>query len=417
MKTISEEQNFPILFFDTYIISANDKGGLHKLNHMEKALSIYRDNISTYKWEKKIDVVKYTLCSYAKIKWEKVIIRFECEDQNESESFNSFCKSIFPNAFIENRRSATAKQYFDALSLLDNGKNPWIYMSSNNDHPYIGDPDFLPRCVEVANKLEKKYKNKDLCILYSHFTESMIDNKITEPQWGYFESNFKKIIYQDENVIATVTNKLLLDSIKIYRLDYLLKLFNKSKNNGRLIRTEDTGFHLNYNKSLITVSPKVELCRHYDSYAHLMKWVPPLFIPIGFFEFNIKIRYGYDHNKNGWVSVNPNMDNISNEVDLCCFLEDIPTFWSDRISVIDKNPEFELKVSRENSTYYQNLLNPFHNRKKITNILRSIFVWTGQVLPWRNSSIIFNFISLTKKIGIYKPISMVWKLRKVFKNK
>lgn len=412
MKTLFEDQKFPILFFDTYIISANDKGGLHKLNHMEKVLSIYRDNFSTYRWEKKIDIVKYTLCSYAKLKWEKVIIRFECEDENENESFFNFCKNLFPNAFIDNRRSATAKQYFDALSLLENGENPWIYMSSNNDHPYIGDPDFLPNCIKIANNLEKKYKDKDVCILYSHFTESMIDNKITDPQWGYFESNFKKNIYEDEKVIATISNKLVLDSIKIYRLNYLLDLFRKTKNKGRLIRTEDTGFHLNYDNSLITVSPKVELCRHYDSYAHLMKWVPPLFIPNGFFEFDIKIRYGYENNVNGWVSVNPNKNYISSEVDLCCFLEDLPTFWSDRISVIDKNPEFELKVSRDTSTYYQNLLNPFHTRNKITNVFRSIFVWIGQVLPWRNSAILFSFISLTKKTGFYKPIRVLWKLLK-----
>jgi hypothetical protein len=416
MKTLFETQKYPILFFDTYIISTNDKGGLHKLNHMEKALSTYRDKFSTYRWEKKIDIVKYTLCSYAKIKWDKVVIRFECEDENETESFHLFCKDLFPHALIENKRSATAKQYFESLSLLDNGKNPWIYLSSNNDHPYLGDPEFLPICLDVANKLETRYDNKDLCILYSHFTESMIDNKITEPQWGYFESNFKKIIYEDENVIATVSNKLTLDSIKIFRLDYLLNLFIKSKNKGRLIRTEDTGFHLNYSKSLITIAPKIELCRHYDSYAHLMKWVPPLFIPVGFFDFNIKIRYGYENNIKGWVSVNPNKDEISNEIDLCCLLEDLPFFWKDRISTIDINPAFELKGSKQELIYYKNLLNPFHSRKKLINIFRSIFVWLGQISPRRNSSIIILFLSSIKTIGIYKPLQKVWRLKKYFKN-
>jgi hypothetical protein len=412
MKTQLELQKFPILFFDTFIISENDKGGLHKLKHMEEALSFYRDNLSAYKWEKKIDIVKYTLCSYAKLNWEKVIIRFECEDINQIESFYNFCKDLFPSAIIENRRSATAKQYFEALSLLDNGKNPWIYMSSNNDHPYIGDPKFLTDCIEIANNLETKYVDKNVSIAYSHFTESMIDNKFTDPQWGYFESIFKKIIYEDEKVVATVSNKLTLDSVKIFRLNYLLNLFNKTKNNGRLIRTEDTGFHLNYSKNLITLAPKVELCRHYDSYSHLMKWVPPLFIPIGFFEFNIKIRYGYEHNINGWVSVNPNKNNVSNNVDLCCLLEDLPTFWADRISIIEVNPNFELKISRESSTYYKNLKNPFHTNKKITNILRSISVWVGQVLPWRNSSLIHLFFSVIKYIGLYKPLRAVWKLRK-----
>lgn len=412
MKTFSEEQKSPILFFDTYIISANDKGGLHKLNHMQKALSIYRDSFPTYRWEKKIDIVKYTLCSYAKINWEKVIIRFECEDENETESFFRFCRSLFPDALIENRRSATAKEYFDSLVLLDIEKNPWIYLSSNNDHPYVGDTEFMSYCLDIANDLETKYIDKDVCILYSHFTESMIDNKISDPQWGYFDSSFKKIIFEDKKVIATISNKLTLDSIKIYRLNYLLNLFSKTQNKGRLIRTEDTGFHLTYSKKLITVSPKVELCRHFDSYAHLMKWIPPLFIPAGFFEFNIKIRYGYEHNIEGWVSVNPNLDNISSEVDLCCFIEDLPSFWSDRISIVDVNPSFELKVSRLDSTYYKNLHNPFHRQSKISNILRSAFVWVCQILPWRNSAIILNFLSILKYTGAYKQLQKVKNLKK-----
>ena len=417
MKVHLDSQEYPILFFDTYIIADNDKGGLHKLKHMEEALSSVRDNLPAYRWERKIDIVKYTLCSYAKINWEEVIIRFECEDERETKSFFNFCKDLFPNALIENNRSDTALKYYEALSLVGNGRNPWIFLSSNNDHPYIGQQDFLPVCIDVSNNLEKEFKNKDVCILYSHFTESMIDNKFTDPQWGYFESNFKKIVYEDKNVIATSSNKLVLDSIIIYRLNYLLDLFSKSKNKGRLIRTEDTGFHLNYSKSLITVSPKVELCRHYDSYAQLMKWVPPLFIPIGFFEFDIKIKYGYEHYYDDWVNINPNKSNISKGVDLICLVEDIPTFWADRISIIDINPEFELNVSRVSSTYYKNLLNPFHNRNIITNIFRSILVWIGQILPSRNSYLLFFIVSISKKLNIYKLLRIIWRLKYFFNIK
>lgn len=401
-----------ILFFDTFIISDSDKGGLYNHKHMENALSFYRDNLSSYTWQKKIDIVKYTLCSYSKINWDKVVIRFECENNQDSILFHNFCRKLFPNAVIENKRSSTAKHYYEALSLLDNGNNPWIFFSPNNDHPYIADPFILQNYLDRAKILESKYLDKDVSILYSHFTESMIDNKISDPQWGYFESNFKKIIYEDSEVIATFSNKLSIDSVKIFRLNYLLNLFNKTKNSGRVIRLEDTEFHLKYSNNLITIAPKIELCRHYDSYAHLMTWIPPLFIPSGFFESTIKIRYGYEHNISGWVSVNPSKVSITNDFDLCCTLEDLPFFWADRISVIDVNPAFELNLTHYNSAYYKNLLNPFHNRYKITNIIRSVFVWSGQILPWRNSFLIFRFFSLTKSIGIYKPLSLLWKLIK-----
>ena len=51
---------------------------------MENALSFYRDNLPNYTWQKKIDIVKYTLCSYSKINWDKVVIRFECENNQDS---------------------------------------------------------------------------------------------------------------------------------------------------------------------------------------------------------------------------------------------------------------------------------------------------------------------------------------------
>lgn len=400
-----------ILFFDTFIISDTDKGGIYNHKHMENALSFYRDNLTNYTWKKKIDIVKYTLCSYSKINWDKVVIRFECENNQDTILFYEFCRNLFPNALIENERSSTAKQYYEALMLLDNGNNPWIFFSPNNDHPYIADPLILSTYLEHAKIIESKYLDKDVSILYSHFTESMIDNKISDPQWGYFESNFKKILYEDPDFIATVSNKLSIDSVKIFRINYLLRLFQNSKNNGRVIRLEDTGFHLKYSDDLITIAPKVELCRHYDSYAHLMKWIPPLFIPPGFFEFNIKIRYGYDNYLEGWVNVNPNMSKITSEIDLCCFLEDLPFFWTDRVSVIDSNPKFEAKFIREESIYYKNLFNPFHYKNKMSNILRSLFVWVGQVFPWRNSAVIVYFILVIKQIGIYKPLRAIWKFK------
>lgn len=378
-----------ILFFDTFIISSLDKGGLYNLSHMEKALSQYRDEFPTYKWKNKIDIVKYTLTSYSHIEWDKVIIRYECEDEFETIPFYNFCKDIFPNPIIENQRSASANEYCKALFRLDNGQNPWIFFSPNNDHPYIGQPCELLKCLEIANELENKHPDKNVSVLYSHYTESMIDNRITDPQWGHYDSCFKKVIFENDRVIATISNKLTLDSVKIYRLNYLLSLFALSKVEGRLIRLEDTGFHMNYSKSMITVAPKVELCRHYDSYAHLMKWVPPLFIPTGFFESDIKVRYGYDDELAGWVTINPRKEMVSRKVDLVILLEDVYYFWSDRISHIDINPNFGNELSRTSINYYKNLLNPFHDRPLIINGSRSFIVWIGQILPWRNSYLLF----------------------------
>lgn len=92
--------------------------------------------------------------------------------------------------------------------------------------------------------------------------------------------------------------------------------------------------------------------------------MPPLFIPVWFFEFNLKPRNGYKNKIDGWINVNSNKINISSDIDLCCLLEDLLYFGADRISIIDINPAFKLKVSREDSNYYKNTLNPFYTRKK-----------------------------------------------------
>ena len=60
-----------VLFFDTYIVSGiGSKSGLYASNYVEKELSGVRDQFKAYRWQKKIDVVKYTLLSYSTIEWD-----------------------------------------------------------------------------------------------------------------------------------------------------------------------------------------------------------------------------------------------------------------------------------------------------------------------------------------------------------
>ena len=64
-------------------------------------------------------------------------------------------------------------------------------------------------------------------------------------------------------------------------------------------------------------------------------------IPTGFFEKNIKIRYGYDDYKDGWVNINPKnpyyyaYDKLGTDYKFT--LNDLPLIWKDKISVVDSN--------------------------------------------------------------------------------
>jgi len=93
-----------VLYFDTYIVSrfSNINGGLHNIDdERKKCLDFVRLNETAYKYCAKIDIVKYTLISYSEIKWESVIIRFECEDFIDNYDFLNFCKKLFPQDQIQ----------------------------------------------------------------------------------------------------------------------------------------------------------------------------------------------------------------------------------------------------------------------------------------------------------------------------
>ncbi|QWD76420.1 hypothetical protein ICV32_01740 [Polynucleobacter sp. MWH-UH24A] len=368
-----------ILFFDTFIISKNTDTTAGSLNdtRREKVLRSFRNRTAAYQFQEKIKVVQYTLASYSILNWDEVVIRFECEDIDDVEEFKGFCSEIFPRAMILNQRSDTALKYHTALiELHKKFGNSWIFFSPNNDHPYINKPNKIETYLQLAEVMEKKYPEASISITYSHYTESQNDVGMQYPQWGYYDGFFKKILYENDLAYVVKSNKALLDSIKIYRLEFLINIFYKTNNTGRVIRIEDTEFYGDRKINEISIVPKEELCRHYDSYVHITKEVPPLFIPPGFFDNDIKIRYGFKKYEKGYVNINPLATNIGEgdgESDLLCLLEDVPFFWNSRISTIETNNSLFLPNSKEQIPYYVTLRNPWHTRPNWQNFLISIF--------------------------------------------
>jgi len=98
---------------------------------------------------------------------------------------------------------------------------------------------------------------------------------------------------------------------------------------------------------------------------------PPLFIPKGFFNNKIKIRYGYDNYKEGWVNINPTKEKYSfrdnlNGTDLKIGLENIPLFWKKRIKKIDKNKNINQEEIDNASRRRKHFLkNPFPRKSKL----------------------------------------------------
>jgi len=95
--------------------------------------------------------------------------------------------------------------------------------------------------------------------------------------------------------------------------------------------------------------------------------VPPLFIPHGFFSKKIKIAYGYDEYRDGWVNINPKKEHYSFEdniygTDMKCTIEEIPLFWKDHIKKIDINQKADLlQLERSNIKNKELLSDPWRN--------------------------------------------------------
>ena len=382
--------SLPILFFDTYIVDGiGNPSGSTNNTHRGLSVDSVRSRLPTYRYQKKIDVVKYTLASYSILSWLDVVIRFECEDPSQTQPFFEYCRSLFPDAKILNNRSSTAKDYVQALKTLSFPLDTWVFFSPNNDHPLIASPTQFISFYESALSFLKQYPRSEARLAFSHFTESVNDLDIGYPQWGYYRNVRKKLIYRDNHIIVTRANKVLNDSVLMFKLHHLLEIFSLTRNLGRVIRIEDTEFYIYRHNSSLLISPAYELCRHYDSYAHIIQAVPPLFIPNGFFQSNIRVRYGYDFAIPGWVNVNPLHHSISLDCDLPLLLDDIPYFWKSRISRIDVNQEFIPPNDKLSLQYYKNFFNPWNSRPTSFNLLRSFFVLiTG---PFRST---LRFITL-----------------------
>lgn len=362
------------LFFDVFIEDA--PLGVYFRGHRKRFDEDYKIRIAAnaYKFQTKLDITRYSLSSYQAVPWASETIRIVCE-KPEFESIYEEAKVLFPGGNIQRTRSDTAQKYYESLSDLCLSDDAWIFFCPNNDHPWINNLEFLPRVIEDANEAIRKLNPEMITISYSHFTESQNCLSPLQHEWGAYGDVYPKVLYETEHSYIVELNKLLIDSVHIARLGDLKWIFGESKKEGRVIRQEDTEFYLTDAKKQIVVVPKYEFCRHYDGYMHVADTVPPLFIPDGFFESKIKIRYGYDQPKVGYLHINPLAEKFSYQsplgVDLKIILEDIPQFWNSRIAELVINPDFPKMLDRNTLPYYLDLVNPWRKSPVLRNLFRS----------------------------------------------
>jgi hypothetical protein len=364
-----------ILYFDNYITDQPFYAGGHE------TLGEVRDSkAKIYHMPSKLDITKYTLLSYAEIPFSKIIIKYELENPSQKKDFEDFLKKTFPKSklVIIYGRSDSQKKFQESLKIMNEIKDDWIFYAGNNDHPFVA-PDIktLNACLNKAKEIAKKSKNKFISISVSHFSEFV--NK-SMPGSPHHEIRYKKvkILEQTKDFLVSFFPKGINHSMIIAHKNLFNYWFFSGDSKGDLVRRSEDMEAFVKSKPQILITPKRELCAHFDAEVPKMKsshgisydLCPPLFIPPGFFKKQIKIRYGYNDYKENWININPSKKKYSfrdekNGTDLKLSLEQLPLFWKKRIKIIDKNKNLnnqEIKNSLKRRRHL--LLNPFPKKSK-----------------------------------------------------
>ena len=408
-----------ILYFDNRIsdVQLMPKGFYAELDAI-------RASDSNYKFQDRLAVTMYSLASHAGIPWSQVIIRYEIvpEDKKKREIFEKFVRKLWPKAKIIYGQSVKISQYKEILEIVNKSKDNWIFYAANNDHPFMSvNLDILNKCLKKAGELGKKHKY--ISIVYSHFPEPlhMARAGTTLHDIGFPSS---KIIEENENTIVVlfpkgyttsmqIANKNLFnhwvnipvpESAPIWKLENVYNYFPKRKRPPQIL-----------------VLPKKELFAHYDGYSHNKgtgylipsSLVPPLFIPPGFFEKKIKIAYGYDKPRKGWVNINPLKERFSfedpkNGTDLKISLQDIPLFWKRRIKKIDINPKANLEKLERVAKERKNKIENVYFRRTWWNFL----FYETYIYQFRMRNLIKRVLSTIKPVKEWiKRIEVKYKIK------
>jgi hypothetical protein len=411
-----------ILYFDNLITDIPLFPGVYS------ELDKIRNSNSNYKFQDRFKVTLYALMSYAEIEWSQVIVKYQLDPENKKQKkiFEKFVKKLWPKAQIIYGRSDNLSKFRETAKLINSSKDEWIFYAGNNDHPIMASNyKLLEKCLKKAKELRKKYKY--VSIKYSHFPETlgMARNGTTIHDIGFPNSN---IMEENEDLIVASFPREYFSADQILSKSLFNHwLFSKdfpSKINLATIKRIDyvyPFFEKNKRKNNVVILPKKEICAHFDGYSqskgtgYLVQASlrPPLFIPRGFFERDIKIAYGYDKPREGWVNINPLKEKYSfedpeNGTDLKITLKEIPLFWKERIAKIDINPKEDLKNLEHAAK---------KNEEKIRNVYFTRNFWNfpfyeTYIYQFRMRNLIKRIVSTIKPIGeLIKKIEIKYAIK------
>jgi hypothetical protein len=341
-----------ILFLNTILTNNPPLSPYPNANLNRVYYKYNRGNLPDYN---QMDIFKYSLASLAvAYPWSKVIIKVELENEylDRKEELENFIKNEFKDfdLVLDWKRNGYQQDWINTYDLFD---DELIWFCCNHDHIFIDSSTEYLKTITEQVKLDNNYPM--VAIGFSHFPEITMWSKR-----GLHLEPHDPTSYKIEDNYTSV-DSTVHDSILIITKDVYYKWWCEGDLRGGYFPRPETHYTISIGwikpmPILRVFIPFKEICRHFDGYGHSNipnDNCPAIDIPPGFFENNIKIRYGYDDYKKDWVNINPKnqlykADN-ENGTDYRFEINSLPLVWKDKISVIDCNPNID---QEEMITYF-----------------------------------------------------------------
>jgi|TARA_R110000824_G_C15225410_1_gene677997 hypothetical protein len=253
---------------------------------------------TTFRKQSKLDIFKFTVDSYRFLDFDRQYFFVECEDPSQHKEINNHILSVFPKAFINNKRCATFDEYQMMIKHIG-PLNDWIFYSPNNDHVFWSSKDInksLRSVLSEAARIGANHDNK-VGVFYSHL-EEFVSLPYKDNWFGQCWNNEhepRHIIEDNEDYVAFTSDKGENTSIQILHPE-LFKTFFASLDFGdcQVRRIEDLKSKILV-QDQVSIVPKFLICAHFDGQPSLdPRILPPLFIPSGYFQDSIPLKVNCD---------------------------------------------------------------------------------------------------------------------------
>ena len=301
----------------------------------------------------RLHVFKYSLASMAAIPFTKAFLYVQLDDKyaDQKDALEDYCRGLFGDRLVM-RHFRIDKQsgWQTAMEEVFAEPDELVWFSCNDDHVFLDyDLDVLNAMTNRLQVMMKKHEH--VAAYISHWPEMLchVSYGIQYPIQAVHEESFEVDWINIDSI--QIVNKAVLKHWWLAH-DYGEDVF-LIRTDGNLAVLGPKYIHIKTDLSVRTLIPMREICRHFDGYSRPymaggsadINRCPPLTIPEGFWDRDVKVAFCKEARLPGYVNVHPCLANHSsvdpNGADCKWMLEDLPLFWRDRLSDLAFGPEFD----------------------------------------------------------------------------